>query len=163
MFFVLDFIYLFTCGESNHTKILYSFLVSSASVWNIFYSIIIQVTENNIIFTLQESSIEKTPPAKIEIFLMTLFNLNHSGKIVFWKKCSILNFNTHMRFALKLWKKIAFRKNCNFEEGIEDLKGIIILMFAGDWGELQEKLLLRQSKWVLGSVSTHFWDFSIIS
>ena len=64
----------------------------SAIVWNFFLFtnfIIIQVTENTNISAEEESSIEKAPPFKVESPLMTLFDLNQAGKILFTKNCSI--------------------------------------------------------------------------
>lgn len=37
-------------------------------------------------FAPEESSFEKTPTSKVESFLMTLFDLNETKKIVFTKK-----------------------------------------------------------------------------
>ena len=47
---------------------------------------IIQFTENTNVYAQEEGSIEKTPPAKVESFLIILFDLNQTGKIVFTKK-----------------------------------------------------------------------------
>ena len=52
-------------------------------------SIVIQVTESTNIFDQEESSFEKTSPARIESFLMTLFDLNQTEKTVFTKNHSI--------------------------------------------------------------------------
>ena len=49
----------------------------------------IQVTEKTNIFAQEESSIEKTLPAKVENLLMKHFDLNQTQKKVFTKICSI--------------------------------------------------------------------------
>ena len=49
----------------------------------------IQVTEKTNIFAQEESSIEKTLPAKVESLLMKHFDLNQTQKKVFTKICSI--------------------------------------------------------------------------
>ena len=91
----------------------------------------IQVTEKTNIFAQEESSIEKTLPAKVESLLMKHFDLNQTQKKVFTKICSIQNFST-MR-----WRYICIKA---FERDFEDLKETIIFKFAGDRGELQKNI-----------------------
>ena len=86
--------YHFTCCESNHTKILKCFITLCPRLSETFLllftdSVIIQVTENTNIFAQEESSIKKSPSANVESFLMSPFDLNQTGKIVFTKNCSI--------------------------------------------------------------------------
>ena len=47
------------------------------------------VSENITIYALRANSIGKTPPTEAENFLLTLFDLNQTGKIVFTKNYSI--------------------------------------------------------------------------
>ena len=95
----------------------------------------IQVAENNNVFAEKEISIGKTPWIKVESFPRTFSDLFQTWKIVLTKNCFISKFCARVTLCLLY--------SC--ERGLEDIKELKILQFAGHWDELQKKYMLTQA------------------
>ena len=93
MIFALDFMYHFTCGESNLTKIVRFSVIFCLRLSKTFFPfsrlITIQVTKDTKIFAQDEISFKKASPVKAENFLTTLFFPKHVAKKCLQTKGSI--------------------------------------------------------------------------
>ena len=87
----------------------------------------IQVSKNSSIFFQKESSVRKSPAAKIKSFLMTLIN-------------QMLKQRLQKQLNLKLnlnWLALHFYEG--FKRDFKVIKEVHILKVEGDWGESSEK------------------------